>query len=77
MSHISINIISFSDSFGKKNPIIEMTKFRIDTYQHLVGEMWIYTPHINSNPFNCKDTTPPVVVNIEILDIGQEWFSHL
>jgi hypothetical protein len=46
-----------------------MTKFRIDTYQHLVGEMWIYTPHVNSNPFNCKDTTPPIAVNIEIFDV--------
>jgi hypothetical protein len=34
-----------------------MIKFRIDTYQHLVGEMWIYTPHVNSNLFNYKDMT--------------------
>jgi hypothetical protein len=40
--------------------------------QHLVGEIWIYTPQVNSNTFNCKDMAPPVVVNIEIFDIGQE-----
>jgi hypothetical protein len=40
-----------------------MTKFKIDTYQHL-----------NSNPFNYKDTTPIVAVNIEIFDINQECF---
>jgi hypothetical protein len=37
--------------------------------------MWIYTPHVNSNPFNYKDTAPPVAVNIEIFDVGQECFS--
>jgi hypothetical protein len=47
-----------------------MTMFKIDTYQYLVGEMWIYTPHIYSNPFNCKDMTPPVAVNIWIFDVG-------
>jgi hypothetical protein len=57
--------------------VIVMTKFRIDTYQHLVGEIWIYTPHVNFNSFNCKDMTPPIAVNIEIFDIGQEYFFHL
>jgi hypothetical protein len=47
-----------------------MTKFRIDTYQHLVGEIWIYTPLVNSNPFNYKDMTPPVAVNIDIFDVN-------
>jgi hypothetical protein len=54
-----------------------MIKFRIGTHQHLVSEMWIYTPHVNSNPFNYKDTTLPVAVNIEIFDLDQECFSHL
>jgi hypothetical protein len=36
-----------------------MTKFRIDTYQHLVGYMWIYTPHYYSNSFNCGIQLPP------------------
>jgi hypothetical protein len=53
-----------------------MTKFGIDTYQHLVGEMWIYTPHVNSNPFNYKDMTPTpgAAINIEILNVIQEYF---
>jgi hypothetical protein len=54
-----------------------MTKFRIDTYQHLVGEMLIYTPHVNYNPFNYKDTAPLVAVNKKIFDVGQECFPHL
>jgi hypothetical protein len=39
--------------------------------------MWIYTPNVNSNPFNCKDTTPNIAVNIEIFDVSQECFSHV
>jgi hypothetical protein len=39
--------------------------------------MWIYTPHVNSNPFNYTDMTSPDAVNIEIFDLGQECFSHL
>jgi hypothetical protein len=36
--------------------------------------MWIYTLHVNSNPFICKDMTPPIAVNIDIFDVGQECF---
>jgi hypothetical protein len=39
--------------------------------------MWIYTPYVNSIPFNCTNTTSLVVVNIEIFDLDQECFSHL
>jgi hypothetical protein len=46
-----------------------MAKFRIGTYQHLVGEMWIYTPHVNANLINYKDTGPPLQL-IEIFDVG-------
>jgi hypothetical protein len=35
-----------------------MTKFRISAYQHLIGYMWIYTPHYYSNSFNCSIWLP-------------------
>jgi hypothetical protein len=71
MSHILIVLIHWI-----MNPVIDMTKFRIDAYQHLVGYMWIYTPHYYSNLFNCSIWLP-VVVNILIFDLSQECFSLL
>jgi hypothetical protein len=63
-----------------------MTKFRIDTYQHLVGEMLIYTPHVNYNPFNYKDTAPQLQLTkryltsvksvFPIYEVGMYYHKH-
>ena len=52
----------------KENLIIDMTQFGIDTSQHFVGYMWIYTPHY-SNSLKLHLYGSPVAVTIWIFGL--------
>jgi hypothetical protein len=76
VSHISINIIGFSDSFGKtirslKWPSVELT------HTNILLVRCGFTHHMLTPIHSTAKIWLPLLQLIGIFDVGQECFSHL
>jgi hypothetical protein len=77
MLHISIHVIGFSNSFGKRIRSLKQPSLEL-THTNILLVRCGFTHHMLTPIHStAKIQLPPVAINIDIFDVHQESFSHL